>query len=102
MEMVSTSKICCCSCQVLFWITESHYEQLKNSHKTFYCPNGHTQLFSGNNELEKYKELYVKMEKQNIGNIDTIRHQQAVINSYKGMVTKLKKNKGIIKMNKKK
>jgi RNase P subunit RPR2 len=55
---VEIKRITCCSCGVLFWVGESHYNELKEKHTTFYCPNGHPQHFVAETDAEKFRKLY--------------------------------------------
>lgn len=46
----------CCSCGIQFGLTVQRVENLKSTHKTFYCPSGHTQWYSLKNEEEKLRD----------------------------------------------
>lgn len=48
----------CCNCGVIFGMTDYYYNQRREDHKTFYCPNGHGQSYTAETEAEKYKRLY--------------------------------------------
>ena len=56
----------CLTCHVQFKITAEHESQLKKSHKSFYCPSGHTQFYPGETKAEKlekeleYKQNHIK------------------------------------------
>lgn len=54
----------CCSCHLLFWISEEHHSRLRNTKETFYCPNGHSQSYDGKTSEQKLKEC--KEEKERI------------------------------------
>lgn len=45
----------CCSCGALFWITADLHRNIKETKRTFYCPNGHPQSYrkSRSEELEE-------------------------------------------------
>jgi hypothetical protein len=47
----------CCNCGVSFAITQRMKQELLKSHKSFFCPNGHSQYYPGTNEVEKLKNL---------------------------------------------
>jgi len=51
----------CCSCGVLFAMTEKHINELRRNHKSFYCPNGHSLSFPGTSNKEKIQELTAKI-----------------------------------------
>lgn len=42
-------------CAVTFGMPSGMYTNRKNDHATFYCPNGHPQVFNGKTEAEKLK-----------------------------------------------
>lgn len=47
----------CITCKIIFWVTASHQERLKNSHEYFYCPNGHSQYYRGETEEQKISRI---------------------------------------------
>ena len=51
-------QITCCKCAVLFSMTEALHGQRREDHKTFFCPNGHRQYFTGENKAEYFKRMY--------------------------------------------
>ena len=62
----------CCKCGVAFAITKALEAERANDHKSFWCPNGHGQHYSEENEVEqlerKLKEeqnccKYAKMDR---------------------------------------
>lgn len=36
----------CCTCGMVFAIPDFLQRQLKENHRTFYCPNGHSQCYA--------------------------------------------------------
>lgn len=46
----------CITCGTVFGVTDDYHRQLKRSHKSFYCPNGHSQFYPGQSELEKVRD----------------------------------------------
>lgn len=46
----------CCSCGIPFMISVNYQQLLKRTHQGFYCPNGHSQWYSGKNEADKLKD----------------------------------------------
>ena len=53
------------TCNVFFWITKKHHNQLVKFKNTFYCPNGHPQSYTGENDAEKaerYKNYLANAE----------------------------------------
>ena len=96
--MVKIEEISCCSCGVSFWITSNHTEDLRKSHKLFYCPNGHGQHFTGKNEADEAKKRAASLE----ANLNSVRNQlsesrqqsdiyERSIRGYKGKIGQLKR-----------
>lgn len=48
--------ISCYKCGVSFGVSQSFRNQLRESHESFYCPNGHSQHFYGKTDAEKIQE----------------------------------------------
>lgn len=46
----------CCSCGVLFGMESGFDKQRRDDHKSWYCPNGHSQFYNGKSEAEKLRE----------------------------------------------
>lgn len=46
----------CCNCHVPFAMTRDTYNRRREDHKTFYCPNGHPQVYTGKSELQRARE----------------------------------------------
>jgi hypothetical protein len=46
----------CCNCGCTFFITKKHHQLLVDTKQTFYCPNGHTQSYTGKTDAQKLKE----------------------------------------------
>jgi len=52
----------CCNCGVLFAMTKSFKNRKRNDHKSFYCPEGHGQHYTGKSDLEKLQEVLRREE----------------------------------------
>lgn len=46
----------CINCGILFAIPFTYQSELKKDHKSFYCPNGHTQYYPQETEAEKLRK----------------------------------------------
>lgn len=46
----------CCECHTRFAMTTDLNTQRRDDHKLFYCPNGHSQYYSGKSEKERLRE----------------------------------------------
>jgi hypothetical protein len=56
--------VTCASCGVVFGLNDGHEGHLRRSHQGFYCPNGHSNYWSGQNDAERYKALYEQEQKR--------------------------------------
>ena len=54
----------CCNCGVIFGITSDMQDDLKNTKKQFYCPNGHSQHYTGKSDSQKLKELESDLQRK--------------------------------------
>lgn len=54
---VTVESVQCISCGVIFGIPSDLNTQRKRDHKLFYCPNGHSQYFPGESDVEKAERL---------------------------------------------
>lgn len=46
----------CCACGVLFGVEVGYDNRRREDHKSFYCPNGHSQSYTGPTEADRLKE----------------------------------------------
>jgi len=91
---IDIEEIECCSCHVLFWVTKKHKAKLQDNKKTFYCPNGHSQSYTGKTDAQKLKEEKQKSERYYnyyTNQIARTEAQKRKTNAYKGNFTKAKK-----------
>ena len=47
----------CCECGVRIYIDDGYYASIKNNHRSFFCLNGHSQIFVGKTDKEQYEEI---------------------------------------------
>lgn len=47
----------CCDCHVQFCVTQEHNRELIESKKSFFCPNGHEQSYTGKSNKQIVREL---------------------------------------------
>ena len=52
----------CCACGIKFGIPLQIQKNLRESHKSFYCPNGHGQSYTGKSEAEKLRDELKRKE----------------------------------------
>ena len=56
MQQIEIVSEICVACGVTFGLTGDYQKRRQWDHKTFYCPNGHGQLYPAKNEAEKLAE----------------------------------------------
>ena len=80
----------CITCGITFGIPSEFNDQLQKNGKDFYCPSGHSQHYiigkTLKEQLQEKNTYCIRLE-------STVKHQDHVINGYKGQVTKLRKAK---------
>ena len=50
-------QVTCCNCGATIALHRQHHQQLKRTHETFYCPNGHPQHFAGKTDEQMRIEV---------------------------------------------
>ncbi len=61
---IQISQETCCECSLVYWITEEHYQKLRKSKETFYCPNGHSQFYAGDSDAQKAANLKEQLRQE--------------------------------------
>lgn len=56
----SYEEIECCNCGIHFAVPSFYRLKLRETHNTFYCPNGHAQSYPAKTEAEKLKEQLIR------------------------------------------
>ncbi len=62
-----TIKLCtetCINCGVTFGVPETFQDKRLQDHKSFYCPNGHGQHYSGKSDVEKVRDELKRKEQE--------------------------------------
>lgn len=54
----------CIACGVYFGVPKQLDYQLRQNHKSFYCPNGHPQSYCGESEAEKLRRELKRKEQE--------------------------------------
>lgn len=90
----------CVSCSITFAITGTTERQLRESQRTFTCPNGHSQSYKGILEIEalrkevgRLREAIVERDSRLADRWTSIQERDRRIASLKGVVSKLKKQR---------
>ncbi len=80
----------CCSCHCLFAMSKELNNELRNNKKTFYCPKGHKQYYTGQSEAERLKKVIANQNRS----LDFLRTEADTAKksaaAYKGVSTRLK------------
>ena len=75
-------------CGVIFAITAEFAEVRHQDHAWFYCPNGHKQRWSQENDTEKYKRIY-RAERDRCRDLTSdLAEAEGSIRAYKGHTTR--------------
>lgn len=59
---VEFRQICCATCNVLFCVVVKHYDRLVDSKENFYCPAGHANHFTGQNDKQRLEQEIKRAE----------------------------------------
>lgn len=66
----------CCNCHVPFMMPTRMMDALRNEPgKTFYCPNGHAQHYTGKSEAQKLKEQLEREQKERAQNEERLQNE---------------------------
>lgn len=87
----------CGDCGITYAMETRFYKQKLSDRTTFYCPNGHGRMFTGESDEEKakrYKRLYDNAETRLTQAHDQLDAAERSRNAYKGQVTKIKRRVG--------
>jgi len=80
----------CYSCGTQFAMDETLEENRRRDHKTFYCPNGHGQCWTGKSDIEQARES-LRWERDRAARLLAERDQiSASLRTTKGHVTRLR------------
>jgi hypothetical protein len=80
----------CCNCGVLFGMEAGFDKQRRDDHKSWYCPNGHSQFYSGKSEAQRLQEQLdaARSLAKRESNRRTAAERSAI--AYKGHATRLR------------
>lgn len=94
-----TSTSCChTGCGVVFGIESGYMDDLKKSHGSFCCPNGHRQHFTAETEAERLKRQlqqtenclsYARKDVERLRGTVKVRDRQ--VSARKGIITRMKR-----------
>lgn len=85
----------CASCGVTFAMTDDYINSRRDDHATFYCPNGHDNLYEGASETEQLRKQLVQAEHQrdsaNLTARQVRQERDAVAKAHRKMRTRILK-----------
>lgn len=89
--------LACAHCSVPFGITVAFQERREEDHASFYCPNGHANVYRGDNTEEKLRKEVERLKRQSqwrLDQMDAARNdaelQRRKAAARKGVITKMK------------
>ena len=98
---ITLDPVTCCACGVVFGMERHLKKQRVEDHASFYCPNGHSQHFTGETEADqlrkqlKQRENSLKWARERAaGEERRADHAERRLAATKGVVTKMKKRVG--------
>ena len=90
--------VSCCVCGIEFGMPTGYYGDRKKDHKSWSCPNGHRQHFTGKTDAEKLQEQLERerrtkqwLQEERDAARDLADHERNRANGYKGALTKTKR-----------
>lgn len=86
--------VTCCNCHVPFGMSIDHYNDRREDHQGFYCPNGHRQHFTGPSEKEQLRRQLKWAEADAVHQRDQREAAERSNRALKGVVTKTKRRVG--------
>lgn len=89
--MSEFSIIECCNCGIRFGVSHERNSRLRESHKTFYCPSGHPQSYSGESEKERLRRENERMVRRMAWKDDELLAAERSVSAMRGQITKIKK-----------
>jgi len=81
----------CISCGVKFCIPKELDDKLRQNHKSFYCPNGHSQCYVGETEAEKLRKELKRKEQEVADQVQAKLKAQAALNIAEGKLKRVSK-----------
>ena len=82
--------VSCCTCGVLFGMSNKHVEQLRLTGKNFFCPNGHTQTF-GEGEADKLRRERDRLKQQIAQRDDAVKAAEQRVQQAEKTASRLQK-----------
>ncbi len=80
----------CCDCGVLFGTEAGYDDRRRKDRKSFYCPNGHAQSYTGPTAEQRLRERMEMTERQLEAARQLARHENGRARAFKGHATRLR------------
>jgi len=61
---VKVESCTCANCGIVFAFPEHNMDKFRENHNTFYCPNGHGNVFKGRTEAERLRDELKRKEQE--------------------------------------
>lgn len=84
----------CCECGVLFGMEVGFDNQRRDDHRRWFCPNGHSQHYTGKTEAQKLTEQLEAARSLATRERERRATAERSASAYKGQVTKVKRRVG--------
>lgn len=102
LSLAFRSTTCCVEgCRIVFAMERDYYDARRQDHASFYCPNGHSQHFTGESEAEKLTRQLDSAERMKASlstRVDELREERdrerRRLRSMRGVVTRTKRRVG--------
>lgn len=97
-RVITITTITCSECGILFGMPDWYVQERREDHRSFFCPNRHSQYFPAKSEAEQAKERAEQLSRELAwANTRALRareeadHQRRRVSAAKGRETKLKR-----------
>ena len=80
----------CCNCGIAFAMTKELQTRRLEDQRSFYCPNGHSQSYTGKTEAQKLREQVERLEIQRDHARDATDRERKSHAATKGQLTKMR------------
>ncbi len=87
---VTLNAVECCNCGCIFGMTAEMDSRLRENHKSFTCPNGHSMHYTQETEAEKLKRQVAQLQ-------TSIEHKDANISSLREQRSALERSRAALK-----
>lgn len=84
----------CGKCEATFGMDREFYEARRRDRRTWYCPNGHPRVFTGESREERLERELQGAQRRAAAAEGRAERQERRARAYKGQVTKIKRRVG--------